>query len=157
MSSEKPDLFDTAKFYDYEPDNEVLSYLCEDEAFEQAIENHCEGPDAAGDAAIAFLRNVVKSITIYAFDPMPGLADRSIAEGLADHLEECLMEDFCNEDCDPVYDRKLVMAALLDAIPKFGKADVWNCHQVAKRTYEGDALVAKAREVFPDWFNDENS
>lgn len=143
MTTESHDPYDSADYYDRRNDLDIYTHTEECDALEEALEDAPLGVDLAPWC----LEN---EVTIYAFGVKEWTDESREAASidLIERLEETYREDLGGGDVDVFgeAERLVLLSALREMTP-----DVWQVEAVGERTYEGEALLAKVRDLLPQW------
>jgi len=154
MSTET-DKFESATYYTCDDDAESLS--CEDA--EGAIEEFLDKVYEHGVGIVESIRRH-SPITVYAY------ARREVTlhwmHGTADELSERFDEVFSEEFGDPDGGSRISKNDLAELARDFESAigrlvantEVWQCEQVATRTYSAEEVESILRESRAEWFEE---
>lgn len=147
--------YEGATYYDCR-DSERLSCETEDEAIEEFIDLQLE-PRMTPAEVEAKIREI-DSVEVAAHfrQEWDESEIQDWAEYAAERVNDSVSENYGDPDGDPVFDEKELKAAFAEALRKV-KPQLWMCERMGSRTYEGDDLVAKVREICPEWFEDKAS
>jgi hypothetical protein len=129
-------MFDTAKFFSHDASDERLTHTDPLEA----IEAHFAGWET--DLEAYLIQHA--PLTIYAFNekPITPAVIRSLALDLVDRLTQALSDEYGgDETCFTKNDEEQIYALLLPAVEQASSlCSVWQCAQVAEKSYSVDEL-----------------
>lgn len=151
-SSNKPDAFDSAEYYDY-----VASNTLTHETPADAIEAYLKSFQTLGLDMTALIDNRCP-IAIGAF------RRRNVADGWIEHTAKCLLElaeewfadEYGVPDAEVGIDKtdhRSALPAMKAAIKQIAECGNVNaCEVVAERDFDADQVTAMMRERRPEWF-----
>jgi hypothetical protein len=145
--------FESAAYYDWRPDSEVLSHTEIEEALTDAFESSWEK-----DKTPQELLGELCPIEIWAFkrkEVSPKFAAGVVERWMEDFDEDHWCEEYGNfeDESHPwkAEDSHAIVAELTAVLQKYvDKAHVWQCEQVATRTFTEEEVKA----LIPEWFEE---
>ena len=129
--------FDNATYYDWR-DSETLSYETVEECLEAFVEFHAEADEPVEDV-VRRLESV--KVTAYVRKTVADEWVEGVTRSLAETLEEWWIEEYGNPDGDDENIQEH-WSDLLDGVRTIiGRERVWQCDDVATRTYTADEVL----------------
>lgn len=153
------DPFESASFYSCKEDNETLSY----ESPEEAIMYYAESFLTPGCDTEKVIRTEVGGVDCYAYSRKRVLDTwaRGMAERMLEDLTETFVDDYSGPDGEDNIDEENfedLFERLASVAADFvAQQTVWQCEQVAERTYSVEEVIAMMRQECPEWFETEEA
>ena len=139
-----------ATYYDC-CDRERFDCETEAEAIHEFIDTELNPRMTAADIEAKIREIGSLKVTAYRREEWSQAKIDMCAEIAAEHVNEHMTDNYGDPDGDPVFDEDELKAAFIKAL-RTVEPQMWICPESGSRMYEGDDLVAKCREYFPEWF-----